>query len=466
MISVPDSIPLGFEGLATLLAKYDVSGPRYTSYPTAPQFRTDWDAAALAQELERDNQAADAPLSLYVHLPFCEQRCWFCGCTTVITRNHKVTDAYLDDLQREMDLTAGLIDRRRPVVQAHFGGGTPTFLSPEELTRLGKMLKSRFAFSDRTEFSVEIDPRHLTPGHVEAFRAMGCNRASLGVQDFNPTVQQAIHRIQPREMTETAVRRLREAGFTSVNLDLIYGLPQQTRESFGKTLEQVLALAPDRLAVFSYAHVPSIKPAQRIFEQRGGLPAATEKLGMLALSVEKLSAAGYACVGMDHFARENDELAVAQREGSLHRNFQGYTTCADASLYSFGMSAISQTRRSYRQNHKGLADYSREIRAGRLPTERALLVNDDDLVRREIIQRIMCDGALSYGKLGAKLGLDFEATFAREIASLDEAEADGLVHRFDGGFTITPVGRLLVRTIAMRFDRYLGSGPRTFSRTV
>ncbi len=466
MISLNDQNAPTASRLESLLGKYNVSGPRYTSYPTAPQFRTDWDQEVLAEELRSDNANSASPLSLYVHLPFCEQRCWFCGCTTVITRNHRVTASYLDDVEREMSLAAGEINCERPVVQAHFGGGTPTFLSAEELLRLAAMLQTRFRFSDATEFSVEIDPRHLTPEHVAAFRSMGCNRASLGVQDFNRKVQRAVHRVQPREMTENAVCQLRDAGFRSINLDLIYGLPQQTPASFEETLDQVLALKPDRLAVFSYAHIPTIKPAQRIFDQQGGLPSPDEKLAMLALSVAKLTQAGYCCIGMDHFAKADDELAIAQRNGTLHRNFQGYTTCSEASLYAFGMSAISQTRYSYRQNHKGLADYSRAIRGGSLPTERALLVSEEDLIRREIIRRIMCDGQVSYAALSSRLQIDFERCFANEIESLNSLEADGLVERFKGGFTITPIGRLLVRIIAMRFDAYLGAGPKTFSRTI
>lgn len=451
---------------AALLSKYNVAGPRYTSYPTAPYFRTDFDHRGLREEFGRDNAVADAPLSLYVHLPFCEQRCWFCGCTTVITRNHGVAGAYLDDLEREMDLIAASSNHRRPVIQVHLGGGTPTFLQPEELLRLGRGLRSRFAFDGDVEFSVEIDPRHLTSEQVEVFRLLGCTRASLGIQDFNTEVQLAVHRFQPREMTEIAVARLREAGFASINFDLIYGLPCQTPDSFQTTLDEALKLSPDRLAVFSYAHVPGIKPAQRIFDRRENLPSAEAKLKMMTAAVETLSRAEYACIGMDHFARQNDELAVAQRSGRLHRNFQGYTTRAGASLYGFGMSSISYTAGSYRQNFRDLGEYRKEVRAGRLPVERAYLLTPEDRLRQTVIQRIMCDGHLSFARLSAELGVDFAAHFQTELQNLRPLAADGLCEIGEEELTITPLGRLLVRVIAMRFDAYLGQGQTQFSKTV
>ncbi|HEY9155433.1 MAG TPA: oxygen-independent coproporphyrinogen III oxidase, partial [Opitutaceae bacterium] len=350
--------------LDQLLAKYDVAGPRYTSYPTAPHFSTDWSREALREDFFRDNRPGSAPLSLYFHLPFCERKCWFCGCTTVISKDHSVADAYLEDLEAEMDLVAQHIDHERSVVQIHFGGGTPTFFSPAQLARLGRAIKKRFRVSSRVEFSVEIDPRHATDEHIAVLSQMGCNRASLGVQDFNPKVQVAVNRIQPRDVTVSTLSRLRAWGFQSINLDLIYGLPEQTPSSFIETLLDVIGLRPDRLAIFSYAHVPSIKPAQRIFDHRGNLPLAANKLRMQTLAVERLIWAGYACIGMDHFAVETDELVQAQRSGSLQRNFQGYTTHAGTSLYAFGMSAISQTAGAYRQNFKDLGQYRAAVRGG------------------------------------------------------------------------------------------------------
>ncbi|HEU5080050.1 MAG TPA: oxygen-independent coproporphyrinogen III oxidase [Opitutaceae bacterium] len=452
--------------LSALLAKYDAPVPRYTSYPTAPHFRTEWDHSALREDFIRDNRSATTPLSLYVHLPFCEQKCWFCGCTTVITRDHSVTSRYLDDLEREMDLIASNSNHRRPVVQVHLGGGTPTFLSPEELLRLGRGLRSRFNFAPHVEFSVEIDPRHLTPDQVQVFREIGCTRASLGIQDFNTAVQIAVHRYQPKEMTETAVARLREAGFKSINFDLIYGLPQQTPESFVRTVGEALVMQPDRLALFSYAHLPRLKPAQRIFDRRYVLPSASEKLSMMVGAVQRIASEGYACIGMDHFAKVDDELAVAQRRGDMHRNFQGYTTCGGATLYGFGMSAISSSEYSYRQNTRDLARYRELIRAGQLPTERACLLGVEDRLRWKLIQKIMCGQRLDFAELSLELGVNVREHFAPELASLNDLADDGLIEVTDDSLVITAFGRLLVRAIAVRFDLYYNDAAASYSRTI
>jgi len=452
--------------LDQLLAKYDIAGPRYTSYPTAPHFSTEWDRAALREDFLADNRPGSRPLSLYFHLPFCERKCWFCGCTTVISRDHSIADDYLEDLEREMDLIALHVDSQRSVVQIHLGGGTPTFLSPEQLARLGKAIKQRFRLSSRLEFSVEIDPRHASEEHIRVLREIGCNRASLGVQDFNPKVQQAVNRIQPRQMTESVLAHLRANGFDSINMDLIYGLPEQTPNSFVETLLDVIALRPDRLAIFSYAHVPSIKPAQRIFDRRRNLPPVQSKLRMQTLAVERLVWAGYACIGMDHFALETDELVRARGNGSLQRNFQGYTTHAGASLYAFGMSAISQTAGAYRQNYKDLGLYRTALRQGQLPIEKVRLLSSDDTRRAYIIQRIMCDNELVFDELSRHLGISFEDCFKSELLSLEEFYADGLIERTAQGFSVTPLGRLLVRVIAMKFDRYLLSGQGTYSKVI
>jgi len=449
-----------------LVRKYNVPGPRYTSYPTAPQFSAEVDRHALFEEIALDNRDSRRPLSLYFHLPFCESLCWYCGCNTVITTRRESAAEYVDLLRKELALTAPLLNVARPVTQLHFGGGTPTFLPPAEIDRLGRSLKTIFTFAPDAEISVEIDPRRLTREHVFAYRQLGCNRASLGVQDTNPEVQIAIHRWQPLEQTQQAIEWLREAGYQSVSLDLIYGLPLQTPESFAKSLEEVLALEPDRLAVFSYAHVPWLKPAQKIFDQREQLPPTEAKLAMLTTAARVLTAAGYVHIGMDHFARPDDELAVALTEGTLYRNFQGYTTRAGASLYGFGMSSISQTDGSFRQNYKDLPEYEQALRAGRLPLERGFLLDPDDKVRRGLIMDVMCRNRIDYGPHSRRAELDVAAAFAAEISSLADLEADGLLQRDASGFDITPLGELFRRIIAMRFDAYLDKGPRKFSKVV
>ncbi len=466
MVSPRYTAPASIEPALELVRKYNIPGPRYTSYPTAPQFSDAIDRYALLTEIRRDNDDATTPLSLYFHIPFCESLCWYCGCNTVITRRRGHAGEYVDLLIKEIELTAPLLDTSRRVTQLHFGGGTPTFLPPAEIDRLAKAIHAHFKFSADAEISVEIDPRRLTKEHVEAFRRLGCNRASLGVQDTNPQVQVAIHRWQPLAMTKQAIDWLREAGYQSVSVDLIYGLPIQTPESFGKTVEEVIGLNPDRLAVFSYAHVPWIKPAQKIFDQREQLPSTEEKLTMLMTASQKLVAAGYATIGMDHFARPEDELAVAFAEGTLHRNFQGYTTRAGASLYGFGMSSISQTDGSFRQNYKELPDYEAAIKDGRLPIERGYLLSDDDKHRRTIITDIMCARGLDFAKLSERLGFNFVSAYATELATLGDLEEDGLIKRSERGVTITQLGQLFLRIIAMRFDAHLEKRRTGFSKVV
>lgn len=450
-----------------MIRKYSIPGPRYTSYPPATQFTTNLDALQLEEAIAADNAPGAGPLSLYFHLPFCETRCWFCGCNTVITRRRDSAKEYLDDLAREMRLTAAKIDTSRPVAQIHLGGGTPTFFPPDQLRRLGSLLRNYFLnIGSNVEFGVEVDPRRLTAEHVLALREIGANRASLGVQDTNPRVQLAIHRHQPHRLNEQTMEWLRSTGFSSVNVDLIFGLPLQTAETFAATIDDVLALNPDRLSVFSYAHVPWIKPAQKIFEDREQLPSAEEKLAMFAVAHEKLTAAGYIDIGLDHFAKPDDELAVALREGTLHRNFQGYSTRGGASLYAFGISSISSTADTYRQNYKSLADWRAALDAGRLPTERGLRITAEDKRRRDIIMRLMCDRRLNFAKLSKSLGVDFAQTYAKEIASLDDLEADGLIRRTAEGIEVTGIGVPLLRVVAMRFDATLSAGPRKHSRTI
>ncbi len=454
-VPLPRPAPLALD----LIRKYSIPGPRYTSYPPATQFLEDLAALDPAAALRADNAPGAGPLSLYFHLPFCETRCWFCGCNTVITRRRDAAAEYVDDLAREVRLTAERMDATRPVVQVHFGGGTPTFLPPDELRRLGELLHRTFRLAPEVEFSVEVDPRRLTAAHVAALREIGANRASLGVQDTDPRVQLAIHRLQPSELNRQACAWLRAAGFASINVDLIFGLPHQHAAGFARTLDEVLTLGPDRLSVFSYAHVPWLKPAQRILEQQSPLPSAEEKLAMFAVAHERLTAAGFLDIGLDHFARPDDALAVAQRAGTLHRNFQGYTTCAEASLYGFGLSAISATADTYRQNHRELAAWRAALDAGALPIERGLRLGAEDRRRRTIILRLMCDRRLDYADLSRQLGVEFSTAYAAELAGLEDLRADGLVRREAGGLAVTPAGQPLLRVIAMRFDPLFTASP-------
>jgi oxygen-independent coproporphyrinogen III oxidase len=450
----------------SLVQKYNVAGPRYTSYPPATRF------AELAWKdllpLVEANNRASRDLSLYFHIPFCETLCWFCGCTTVITLNHDKGADYVDSLAREVAAMAPRLNPGRKVVQLHFGGGSPTFLRPDEIRRLGGIIHKQFHLSADVEASVEVDPRRLTRDHLAALREIGFNRASMGVQDFDPKVQESVHRVQPREMTRQAIDWMRELDYGSVNLDLIYGLPHQTVESFDRTLETVLEMNPDRLAVFSYAHVPWIKPAQKILEQQRHLPSAETKLRLLKLVIEKLTANDrYIYIGMDHFARPTDELAVAQRNKQLQRNFQGYSTRAGADIYAFGMSSISQIPEAYWQNEKELPKYQHAVQDGQVPLQRGYVLTQEDKIRREVIMRVMCDLSLDYAAMSRRLGVDFQQTFARELDALAPFEADGLVRRSGGGVEVTTTGRLFIRNIAMCFDNTLApAGERKHSRTI
>jgi oxygen-independent coproporphyrinogen-3 oxidase len=447
-----------------LVKKYNVPGPRYTSYPPATQFTNDVSPEILEGKIRQNNQAT-GDLSLYFHLPFCQTLCWFCGCTTVITTDQKRSGDYVKYLEREMDLMRPLLNPKRKVVQLHFGGGTPTFSLPEEIRRLGGMIRERFTFADDIEAGVEIDPRRLTRDHLAALRDAGFNRASMGVQDNEPAVQKAIHRIQPLEMTRQAVDWLRELGFQSLNIDLIYGLPYQTPQSFERTLDEILSLAPDRFAIFSYAHVPWLKPAQKAMEK--ALPSAEAKLELLKLTIEKLTSEGYLYIGMDHFARVDDELAVAQQKKTLQRNFQGYSTRGGADIYAFGMSAISQVNDFYWQNLKDLPAYYAALDAGKLPLHRGCLLSAEDELRRTTIMRLMCDLSLDYAAMSTLLGTDFKEHFGRELESLDDMEADGLLVKTPQALMVTELGRLLIRNIAMRFDAYtMIRKENRFSRTI
>lgn len=449
-----------------LAQKYSVPGPRYTSYPPATCFNDKVSWKQIEQEVVANNHT-ERDLSLYFHIPFCYSLCWYCGCTTVITLQQSQSAVYLEYLQKELDHAARLLNPARKVVQIHLGGGTPTFMTPDEIRKLGEMLRKQFKISGEVEASSEIDPRRLTRDHLAALREAGFNRVSLGVQDFDPEVQAAVHRIQPYDMTRQVVDWARELGFKSINIDLIYGLPFQNVESFDKTIDQVLTLKPDRFAVFNYAHVPWIKPAQKILEKKV-LPTAEVKLHLLNLVIRRLTGGGdYVYIGMDHFARPDDELAVAQRNKSLQRNFQGYSTRGDADIYAFGMSSISKTDNAYWQNEKELEPYYGALNESRVPFHKGYLMTEEDKIRRATIMHLMCNLSLDYMLMSQRLGLDFAKHFETELASLSDLEADNLVHRTSESLEVTNQGRLFIRNIAMRFDAYLPKeSERRFSRTV
>lgn len=452
-----------------LLKKYDRPGPRYTSYPTAPYFHDGIGPDALIEHLKSDdNNRQNEDISLYVHIPFCDTLCYFCGCNMMVTHNQARIEEYVGYLIREMKLLGREISGERKVAQLHWGGGTPTYLPPDQIRRLGQALHEAFSFRDEAEISVEMDPRDLTRDHVQALREAGFNRCSMGVQDFDPAVQKAVNRIQPESITRQTVEWARELGFISVNLDLMYGLPFQTYEKFDKTLDQVLDLDPDRFAVFNYAHLPQMIKHQRLIKDEM-LPPPEEKLRILKLSIEKLTESGYIYIGMDHFAKPNDELTVAMNNGTLYRNFQGYSTHAGLDLFALGLSSISMLSRLYVQNHKKMGDYFRAIDADTLPVMRGVTLTDDDVLRRRVIMELMCNFRLEKKTIESSYGIDFDDYFADALTNLKAFEADDLVELSDKDIRITTPGRLLIRNIAMNFDAYLQSKSKDkpqFSRTV
>ncbi len=447
-----------------LIRRYDTPGPRYTSYPTAPHLSDTVRWGDLKPYIAENNQNDDAPISLYFHLPFCRSLCWFCGCTNVITQDDSSSAEYLEYLHKELEMTSALINSKRPVTQLHFGGGSPTFLQPDEIRRLGQWIHETFPFASKYEAGVEIDPRTATEEKMEAFAEIGFNRISIGIQDINPEVQQAVHRVQPHEMNLRTIDWARSNGIQSVNIDLIYGLPKQTVSSFEKTIDTVLKMHPNRFAIFNYAHVPWIKKAQNALTPLHP----EEKLALLKMTIEKLTSEGYVYIGMDHFALENDELTIAQHNKTLQRNFQGYSTHADADIYAFGMSSISQTKDIYWQNRKDLKEYYQAIQDGQPPQIKGYILSADDKIRRHTIMRLMCDLALDYDAIGKQLQIPFKDYFAEEIAALQPFAEDGLINLNNSGFTVTEVGRLLIRNIAMTFDYYIAQDrkTRTFSRTI
>ena len=444
---------------ASLITKYDVSGPRYTSYPTADRFVEAFGAKDYCNWLARrtvdgGGLGLSRPLSLYVHLPFCRSICYYCACNKIITKDHGRSAKYIKYLGKELALAAALVDGGHDVVQLHFGGGTPTFLSDDELRQLIAQIRHHFTLLPGGEFSIEVDPRGLSRETVKLLAELGLNRMSIGVQDFDPRVQAAVNRIQTLDETRAVIDAAREFGFQSISLDLIYGLPHQNVVSFNQTLDDVIALAPDRLSIYNYAHLPSVaKPQRRINE--ADLPTAEVRLQILQLAIRRMREAGYVFIGMDHFAKPDDELAVAQRHGRLHRNFQGYSTHADADLLSIGVSAISKVGPSYAQNVRTLDDYYDRLDRDQLPVMRGIVLSADDLLRRAIIGSLMCHFELSIESIEIAHLIDFKVYFAGELDRLREMEADGLLSIESKWISVLPRGRLLVRAIAMVFDRYV-----------
>jgi len=454
-----------------VLERIEGPGPRYTSYPTADRFQEGFGPPHLEAVLAQRRQAVDAgavlPLSLYVHIPFCESVCYYCACNKVITKHHSRALEYLDALEREIDLVVGQVGAQRTVSQLHFGGGSPTFLSDAEITRLMASIRRAFHVDADAELSIEVDPRTVTGARLAHLRAQGFNRISFGVQDFDPAVQEAVHRVQSFDSVRDLILAARELGFASINADLIYGLPRQTNASFARTVAQISTLRPDRIALYAYAHLPQrFKPQRRIAAAE--LPSAAQRVAMLGQAMAGFAAEGYCYIGMDHFALPDDSLAVAKRDGQLHRNFQGYSTRADCDLIGLGVSSIGRVGNSYYQNAKTLPEYYAALEAGRLPVVRGLLLDADDLLRRDIIMALMCHGRVEFDAIARRHGVAMEAAFKPEIERLAPLVRDGFVVVEDGAIQVTAMGWYVVRAIAMTFDRYLqdAASRERFSRIV
>jgi len=436
---------------ADLLRRHDVAGPRYTSYPTADRFVEAHQAPQHLQALRQ--RGTVQPLSVYVHIPFCEQLCYYCACNKIITKHHERSQPYLATLEVEMDLVAESLGGAAPVSQLHLGGGSPTFLSDAELTQLMDALRRRFKLLPGAELSIEVDPRTVDADRLAHLRGLGFNRLSFGVQDFDPAVQKAVHRVQPLESVAALMRSARDLGFASISVDLIYGLPLQTPASFARTISQVAELRPDRIAMYAYAHLPQrFKPQRRIVAEL--LPPAGDKLAMLSGAISALLGEGYTYIGMDHFALPDDPLAIAKRQGLLHRNFQGYSTQPDCDLVGLGVSAISRIGATYAQNAKTLIEYDDALRLRQLPIQRGLALTRDDLLRRAVIMALMCQGRLEFESIAASYLVDVPSYFATELARLEPLAEQGLVVIEPGAIQLTPLGWYFVRAVAMVFDRY------------
>jgi oxygen-independent coproporphyrinogen-3 oxidase len=464
--------PVEFD--AAIIGKLSQSGPRYTSYPTADRFHNDFGYGQLLEAVAGLRmRRSRRPLSLYIHIPFCDTICYYCGCNKIVTKDHGKAATYLGYLKQEIDMQGRLFDGMGQIEQLHFGGGTPTYLSDRQMGDLMAHLRANFDFASdqQGEYAIEIDPRTVSAERVHSLRAQGFNRISLGVQDFDPEVQKAVNRIQPEAETRAVMDAARDAGFRSISIDLIYGLPKQSMASMEQTLDKVIAASPDRIALYNYAHMPHLfKPQRRIAD--ADLPTPAIKLELLALCIRRLCAAGYVYIGMDHFAKPDDELAVAQRQGRLQRNFQGYSTRAESELISCGVSAISAIGATYSQNEKTLEGYYARLDDGKLPVTRGIKLDTDDLLRRIVIQKLMCNFELSISSMEQAYPIQFALYFADELARLQGFVDDGLLTIDQHWIAVTPKGRLLIRNICMVFDRYLSLArdiapqPLRYSKTI
>ncbi|NWF59672.1 MAG: oxygen-independent coproporphyrinogen III oxidase [Fischerella sp.] len=447
-----------------IIKKYDVPTPRYTSYPPATELTETFTEADFRDAITTSNQRK-TPLSLYFHIPFCQSACYFCGCNVVISNNKNIVKPYLEYVGREIRNTASLLDADRKVVQMHWGGGTPNYLSLEQVEQLWNNITRHFSIDPQAEVSIEINPRYVEKNYIFFLKEIGFNRISFGIQDFNPQVQAAVNRLQSEEMLFEIVDWIREAGFQSVNVDLIYGLPYQTHQSFKETIKKTIELDPDRIAVFNFAYVPWLKPVQKNI-CKDALPRPQEKLEILKMTIEELTNSKYLFIGMDHFAKPHDELAIAQRNYTLKRNFQGYTTWAQAELFGFGATSVSMLEDAYAQNHKRLSDYYQAIDAGQLPIAKGIKLNWDDTIRRDVIMRIMSHAKLHKQDIENKYHICFDEYFSKEIKALKNLEADGLVTLSNNEIGITEIGRLLVRNIAVIFDAHRIMRDQKFSRAI
>ena len=451
-----------------LVEKYDRPGPRYTSYPTAPQFHSAFAEDDYRAAAERSNRVAlPKPLSVYVHIPFCRSLCYYCACNKITTHNTERAAEYLDWLKQEIQVQGALFDETRRMTQLHLGGGTPTYLSNAQLGDLMAALDAAFHFApvEEREFSLEVDPRTVTPAQIHELHELGFNRLSFGVQDFDPDVQKAVNREQSEEQVFELVQAARDAGFQSISVDLIYGLPLQTVASFDTTLDKIIALRPDRLATYSYAHLPELFKAQRLIRPED-MPPPERKIELLELTIRRLTAAGYVYIGMDHFALPEDELTLAKENGTLQRNFQGYSTHADCDMIGLGITSIGKVGDSYSQNVKETAQYQARLEAGRLPVMRGYRLNDDDRLRRDVINTLMCHGRLDFAEFEARHDIVFGEYFAEALTQLQEMADDGLLTMEDSAIEVLPAGRLMMRNMAMAFDAYLKPNEGRFSRTV
>lgn len=453
-----------------LISRYDCSGPRYTSYPTAVQFSTEYGADDYCEWVDHsNNDPIPTALSLYLHIPFCDTICYYCGCSKIVTKDKDKAPAYVDLLKKEIALQGALFDKDRPVTQIHWGGGTPTFLDDESIRDIFNTIRQHFNVpaSDAGEFGIEVDPRTVDEARITELRNIGFNRISFGVQDFDPDVQQAVNRIHTKEQIIKVIEAARKSDFHSINIDLMYGLPKQTVASFERTIQTTIDVSPDRIAVYNYAHLPEMfKPQRRIDEDE--LPSPEEKLKILQLTIEKLQQAGYVYIGMDHFAKQSDDLTRAQQEGTLHRNFQGYSTHADCDIVAMGITAISSIGDNYAQNVRTIEEYQAHLEQGQIPVFRGIELESDDILRREIINQLMCNNRLDIKQIEQRWGIEFEKYFASAWPALQTMKKDGLIIMDNEHIEVTASGRLLARTICMEFDHYLKKDQHTqhFSKVI